>query len=86
MTFQVGRITPGWYLVAVTFERLKKDRAYVTASAFYRCPLDPAGPAGEPVIEVDGVEVPDEELWDWWTRLPHYPITRAEYNRRRGVE
>ena len=72
--------------MAVTFERLKKDRTYVSASAFYRCPLDPAGPPGEPVIEVDGVEVDPSELWDWWYRLPHHPISRAEDNRRRGIE
>lgn len=87
---QVGRITPGWYLVAVTSERLKRDRTYVTALAYVPCPMNPwTGEPMErtrhPIIEVDGQEVPPEDIWEWWTRIAHFPISRDDFMRRRGI-
>lgn len=87
---QVGKITPGWYLVAVTNERLKRDRQYVTALAYIPCPMDPwscepMDRTRHPVIEIDGQEVPPEEIWEAWTRVAHYPIDRDEFMRRRGL-
>lgn len=87
---QVGKIQPGWYLVAVTHERLKKDRTYVTALAYVPCPLftwavETPLRAREPVIEIDGREVPPEDVWEAWISIAHFPIDRDEFMRRRGL-
>ena len=87
---QVGRITPGWYLVATTNERLKRDRTYVTALAYVPCPMNPwTGEPMErtrhPIIEIDGEEVPPEDIWEAWTRIAHFPIDFDEFCKRRGL-
>lgn len=87
---QVGRITPGFYLMATTNERLRKDRVWVTCIAYIPCPMNPwTGEPMErtrhPIIEIDGREVDPENLWDAWVSIAKYPITHAEFLARRGL-
>lgn len=87
---QVGRIQPGWYLVATTHERLKRDRQYVTALAYVPCPMnpwtgEPMDRTRHPIIEIDGQEVPPEDIWEAWTRIAHFPISFVEFKQRRGI-
>ena len=86
MSYPVGEVVVGWYMLPVSKERLLKDREWTTGAAFIPCPFDwLAGPTERPrlpMVEIDGVI--QEDALDAFHRMARWPIDRDDWMKRRG--